>query len=218
MLDLTLQDGIHVLRVGDDENLISPDWLEAAHAALDEVVRAPAPLVTIAAGKFYSNGLDLGWLAANRGQIAGYIADVQELLARTLTLPVPTVAAVSGHAFGAGALFALAHDWRVMREDRGYWCFPEVDLRAPFTPGMCALIQAKLTPQSAMLAMTTGRRYGAAEALASGLIDATAAQSDLLSAATAMLSPLSGKDSTTLGAIKATMFAEVASRLREQSA
>jgi hypothetical protein len=30
--------------------------------------------------------------------------------------------------------------------DRGYYCFPEVDIRIPFTPGMAALIQAKLTP------------------------------------------------------------------------
>lgn len=218
MIDLNQQDGIHVMRLGDDENLISLDWLKAVNVALDEVVKNPAPLVTIAEGKFYSNGLDLEWLMANGGQVASYVADVQHLLARVLTLPVPTVAAVSGHAFGAGAMVALAHDWRIMREDRGYYCFPEVDIRVPFTPGMSALLQAKLSPQVAVVAMTTGHRYGAAEALTSGLIDATAPQSELLSAAIAKLTPLIGKDATTLGTIKATMFAEAAGRLRDQSA
>ena len=47
-----------------------------------------------------------------------------------------------------------------MRADRGYYCFPEVDIRIPFTPGMAALIQTKLTPGAAVTAMTTGRRYG----------------------------------------------------------
>ena len=77
-----------------------------------------------------------------------------------LTLPMPTAAALGGHSFGAAAMLALAHDFRVMRADRGYFCFPEVDIRIPFTPGMAALIQAKLTPQAAVSAMTTGRRFG----------------------------------------------------------
>ena len=73
-----------------------------------------------------------------RGSDAWYVGRVQGMLARFLTLPVPTAAAVVGHAFGAGAMLALAHDFRVMRADRGYFCFPEVDIRIPFTPGMAA--------------------------------------------------------------------------------
>jgi enoyl-CoA hydratase/carnithine racemase len=49
-----------------------------------------------------------------------------------LIAPVPTVAAINGHAFGAGSMLAIAHDFRVMRVDRGYYCFPEVDIRIPF--------------------------------------------------------------------------------------
>jgi enoyl-CoA hydratase/carnithine racemase len=83
---------------------------------------------------------------------------VHALLVKMLALAMPTVAAVTGHAFGGGAILAMAHDWRVMRADRGYFCFPEVDIRLRFTPGMAALIQAKLTPAAAVTAMTTGRR------------------------------------------------------------
>ena len=35
-----------------------------------------------------------------------------------------------------GSMLAMAHDWRVMRADRGSFCFPEVDIRLAFTPGM----------------------------------------------------------------------------------
>lgn len=214
MTELTQRDGVHVLHLGEDENRFSLGWLEQMHGHLDDVVNAPAPLVTTGGGKFYSNGLDLDWVLRNGDRMAEYVGRVQDLLARTLTLPVPTIAAISGHAFGAGAMLAMAHDWRVMRGDRGYVCFPEVDIKIPFTPGMAALVQAKLTPQSAVLAMTTGQRFGADAALTVGLVDGAADQDGLLDAAVERVAPLAGKDSATLGAIKATMFAAAVGQLR----
>lgn len=38
-------------------------------------------------------------------------------------------------------MFAFAHDFRIMRSDRGYLCLPEIDLGMPLTPGMTAVIQ-----------------------------------------------------------------------------
>lgn len=216
MTSLTQHDGVHVLRLGTTENRFTADLLTAIEEALDQVVAAPAPLVTVAEGKFFSNGLDLDWVLANPDELGPYSARVEVLLARFLTLPVPTVAAVNGHAFGAGAMLAMAHDWRVMRADRGYFCFPEVDIRIPFTPGMAALIQAKLTPRAALDAMATGHRYGGAEAEAAGLVDATATEDRLLADAVARVAPLAGKDAPTLGAIKATMYADAARALRHE--
>lgn len=95
-----MTDPVSVLDLGSDENRFSPDWLQRVHSFVDGV---EGPLVTTGSGKFYSNGLDLDWLMANGDQAAKYVAEVQELLARILTLPVPTVAAVNGHAFGAAA-------------------------------------------------------------------------------------------------------------------
>lgn len=215
---LTERDGVHVLHLGDGENRLSLDWMTAVEAALDAVVAAPAPLVTVAAGKSYSVGLDLEWLMANATELPAYVARVQALLARVLTLPVPTAAAVTGHAFGAGAMLAFAHDWRVMREDRGYLCLPEVDIQIPFTPGMAALIQAKLTPRAAIDAMTTGHRFPGPEAAAAGLVDATAAEDDVLNRAIARVAPLAGKSAGTLGAIKNTMFGDAVRLLTEPAA
>ena len=214
MTHLTQQDGVHVLSLGDDENRFSPDWLKQVHAHLDTVVASPAPLVTTGDGKFYSNGLDLDYVMANPEQLTEYVAQVQELFARVLALPVPTIAAIPGHAFGAGAMLAMAHDWRAMRTGRGYFCFPEVDINIPFTPGMSALVQAKLTPQTATTAMCTGLRYGAEAAVAAGLVDSVAEEADLLASAIAEVQPHTGKDPKTLGTIKATMYSAVLDTLR----
>ena len=207
-------DQIVVLDLGDDENRFSPEFLDQFDAHLDDAVRnGAAGLVTTATGKFYSNGLDLDWLGAHGDQTQWYVGRVQALLARMLTLPMPTAAALVGHSFGAAAMLALAHDFRVMRADRGYFCFPEVDIRIPFTPGMAALIQAKLTPQAAVSAMTTGSRFGGPDAAAIGIVDATAEEDAVVGAAINMLAPLGAKDPGTLGAIKNTMFATAVAAL-----
>lgn len=218
MPTLTQREGLHVLHLGDGENRFSLDWLAAVEGALDQVVASPAPLVTVAEGKHYSNGLDLDWLMANPTDLLPYTARVQATLGRLLTLPVPTVAAVNGHAFGAGAMLALAHDRRVMRSDRGYFCFPEVDIQIPFTPGMAALIQAKLTPRSAFDAMTTGHRFTGPQAVEAGMVDTTADEADVLASAITTVTPMAGKDAGTLGAIKRTMYAHVIARLGEEAA
>jgi enoyl-CoA hydratase/carnithine racemase len=206
-ISLSYDEKIAILDLGADENRFSPGFLDEFDAHLDEVVGAGAQgLVTTGGGKFYSNGLDLDWLAANGERAQWYVGRVQAMLARILTLPVPTAAAVVGHAFGAGAMLALAHDFRVMRADRGYFCFPEADIRIPFTPGMAALIQAKLSPQAAIASMTTGRRFGGDDAAGLGLVDTAAAEGAVTATAVDILRPLDGKDPGTLGAIKQTMF------------
>jgi enoyl-CoA hydratase/carnithine racemase len=213
-ISLTYDEKIAILDLGDDENRFSPSFLDDIDAQLDDIVASGAHgLVTTATGKFYTNGLDLDWLGAHSEQMQWYVGRVQGLLARMLTFPLPTAAAVVGHAFGAGAMLAVAHDFRVMRADRGYFCFPEVDINIPFTPGMAALIQAKLAPQTAVASMTTGRRFGGTDAQSIGIVDATAAEEAVTAAAVDLLRPLSGKNQQTLGAIKQTMFTQAVTAL-----
>jgi enoyl-CoA hydratase/carnithine racemase len=202
---------VFVLDLGDTENRFHPDWLAEVAAALDEVERAEGAraLVTAASGKFFSNGLDLDWLAAHSDRHEGYVADVHALLARVLALPLITVAALQGHTFAAGAMFSLAHDSRVMRADRGFWCLPEADIGIPFTRGMSALIQARLTPQTAHESMTTARRYGGDDARAAGIVDAAVPEDAVRSTAMDLAGAQAGKAGDTLGTIKARMYAPV---------
>lgn len=188
----------------DSENRFHPDWIEEVHDLLDKVEAAagPAALVTTATGKFYSNGLDVDWLFGNMDKSHGYLDRVHSLYTRLLQFPMPTVAAVNGHAFGAGAMLATSHDFRVMRADRGFWSLPEVLLGMPFTVGMNALLTERLANQVCVQAMTTGHRYPADEALAAGIVDATADATELLSAAVARAAALTGNRKPNLPVIK----------------
>jgi enoyl-CoA hydratase/carnithine racemase len=211
---------VFILTLGDGENRFNPSSVAAIGKLLDEVEAADGPraLVTTAGPKYWSNGLDLDWMGAHPGETEQLIRGVEALLARVLALPMPTVAAIGGHVFAAGALFALAHDVRVMRADRGFFCLPEIDLGLPFTPGMSALIQARLTPRAAHESMTTGRRYGGVDALAAGIVDVTAAEGTVTGVSVEHARPLAGKHGPTLHTIKTVMYREVLAALRHTTA
>jgi enoyl-CoA hydratase/carnithine racemase len=209
MPSLSRDNDVFVLDLGDDENRFHPDWMTSVSDLLDEVeaVEGPRALVTTATGKFFSNGLDIEWLGENSDQVTQYVHQVHALFARVLSFPAPTVAALQGHTFAAGAMLALAHDWRYMRADRGFFCLPEADINIPFTEGMTALIKSKLTPAAATDAMITARRYGGGDALVAGLVDGVADEDALLAKAVEHAQPLAAKNGPTMGTIKTRMYA-----------
>lgn len=218
MPTLERQDDVFILDLGDSENRFHPDWIDSVNAALDEVEHADGAraLVTAATGKFFSNGLDLEWLGAHGDQFHGYVVAVHGLFARMLALPVITVAALQGHTFAAGAMLSLAHDFRVMRADRGFWCLPEAEINIPFTPGMSALIQGRLSPQVAHESMTTARRYGGQDAVAAGIVDHAVAEDAVRPTAVEIAAAQTGKAGPTLGIIKSRMYARALDALRDK--
>lgn len=202
---------VWVLDLGNDENRFSPELINGVDQALTEITEScePAALMITATGKFFSNGLDLVWLQSNIGEWDKTLASVQAMFARVLTLPVPTVCAINGHCFAAGAMLALACDYRVMRTEQGFYSLPAIDIKIPLTLGMTSLIQAKLTPRSALDVMTTGWRYDAPSALDAGIVDSICDARDLLDVARDLVSTLAGKDRQTLSTFKTTIYRNV---------
>lgn len=220
MIDLTREGDVFVLHMKDGENRFNRPFLTALNAALDETEGSsgPAALVTTGEGKFYSNGLDLAWLMGDGAKEAkGFVEDVHALFARILTFPMHTVAAANGHVFAGGAMLMVAHDHKVMRSDRGYFCLPEVDLKMPPTPAMNALISARLSPVAAHESLVTGKRYDAQAALAREIVDEVAPEADVLPRAIAVASEYAKKDRRTIGAIKRSLHEETFKLLMTRS-
>jgi len=188
--------GIAVVRMQLGENRFNPDTLGGLEAALDQVeaIEGPAALVLTGDGKFFSNGLDLEWLgSADDDGRRQTLSRVYKLFSRLLAFPAPTVAAINGHVFAGGAMLAMACDWRVMREDRGYFCLPEADIGLVFVPGMNALLVGKMSAVAARETMLTGRRFGAAECLELGVVDAVAPEDEVIRVASSLVEPLAPK-------------------------
>jgi enoyl-CoA hydratase/carnithine racemase len=207
---LTVQrDGpVVVARMTSGENRFHPQLLDGLTAVLNEIERdeSAGALVLAGTGKFFSNGLDLDYMASNPDDAERTLHRVHGLFGRVLGLGVPSVAAINGHAFAAGAMLALAFDQSVMRQDRGFFCLPESDLGLAFTPGMNALIKARLSPPAAHLAMVAGHRFGGPDALAAGIVSEVAPESEVLDRALARAAALAGKPRATLAAIKRGMY------------
>ena len=221
MIDLKREGDVFVLTMRSGENRFNRDFLTGLLQALDEVEgsEGPAALVTVGEGKFYSNGLDLDWLTTQKPEvIADYLGDFERLFARVLAFPMITVAALNGHCFAGGAMFSLAHDFRVMRDDRGFWCLPEVDLGMPLRPGMNALITGRLPKPTFHEAIVTGRRYGAQEAVQAFIVQESAPEAEVLSRAVALATPHVGKSRDAMRALKQEMYRDVIATLEAGAA
>lgn len=201
-------ESVTLARMDAGENRFHPAMLDALEALLDDLERSDEPraLVVAGTGKFFSNGLDLEYMSSNPDDAEATLARVHALFGRVLGLELPTVAAVNGHAFAAGAMLALCFDQAVMREDRGYFCLPEADLGLPFTPGMNALLKARLSPATAHEAMVTARRFNAREAQAAGIVSEVASEGEVVERAVIRAQALAGKPRHAIAAIKRGLY------------
>lgn len=212
VINIEQRDDVAVVRWDDAENRFNRVSIDRWHGVLDELeaVQGPLAVVVTGTGKFFSNGLDLDAFAADPPAAAGMIDDVHRLFGRMLIFPAYTVGALNGHTFAGGAMLACTFDSRVMRNDRGYWCLPEVDLGLPVTPQMFATVTARLSTATAAEALNTGRRYTADQALAAGIVEHTAVEAEVVDAAVAIAAAVAAKDRSVIAEHKRLLFADAA--------
>lgn len=167
-----------VLTMNTPENRHNPEFLAEFNQHLDQIEadkNIKSVVLTSNSEKNWSLGIDLEWMANTSNTpetIAGFMSDVTALLKRIVTFPMPIIAALNGHTFGNGAVLACACDFRLMKSDKGFFCFPEVDVMVPFLPSMFPIIN-KAIPQAFFnrLAMS-GMRVGAQELLDNKVVEA----------------------------------------------
>jgi enoyl-CoA hydratase/carnithine racemase len=171
MYEYVVNDNVAVLTMNNGENRFNLDSLKAFLAVLDEIEaesKVNALVTTSAHDKIWSNGIDLDWLLPalqkeGEGLMDRFRCAMFTLFRRVLTFPMPTIAAMNGHAFAGGAFLSFAHDFRYMRSDRGWLCMPEVDLGIPLGQVFLAFSK-RVLPMHLLEEMEyTGRRLTAAE-------------------------------------------------------
>jgi enoyl-CoA hydratase/carnithine racemase len=188
LVEFTIKEHVAAVTLNDGENRFNPEFLNAFLGVLDEIENttdATTLLVTSIHEKIFSNGIDLEWLVpviqqGDFAQTKGFFYLLNRLFKRIVTYPLLTVAGISGHAFAGGAILCCAFDFRFMRSDRGFFCFPEVDLGIPFLPGMNALLKKAMPMYMVEYMQYTGVRLTAEQCMAHHIIHKACPEETLL--------------------------------------
>ena len=220
MIDLERQGDVFTMTMNAGENRWNTTFVREVAQALDEVEQsegAAALLTTAGSDKFYSNGLDLDWVAdpdahPEAGDRGVFGDEFMKLMSRMITFPVPTIAAINGHAFGAGFMFALCHDVRHMRSDRGFICANEMQLGMRIPKPELALFRHKLSGDAFFQTVQLAKRWTGPDALNNGIVQGIADTDNLIEQASrhaAELAPL-GTNRANYQGQKETLFGDSA--------
>ena len=208
----TLDNEVAVVSLNTGENRFNMDFVNTFLSVMDEIeakTDARTIVVTSSHEKIFSNGIDLDWLsgliqAGKIDQVKEFLYRQNDMFKRVATCPMITIAALSGHAFAGGAILACAFDFRLMRSDRGFFCFPEVDLGIPFLPGMLELLKSAIPLYKMDEMQYLGSRLTAAECEAHHIVTRACHKDDLMNETMAFARKFN-KSRKTIGEMKRRM-------------
>ena len=208
LVDLEKKNNVYVVTLNDPAsgNAINPESLSAHRivlAELDMVTENAAVVVTSSDPKSWCVGLDFEWISGqSAGQFASSFKEFEEVFGRWALLALPTVGCVTGHCMAGGAIFASALDFRIMRQDRGWFAFTEIDVKIPLSPILYELADLLPNKQVVRELLLTGRRIGGADAKKMGVVDETHLPEKLMPRALEIAEGLAQKDLKTYDAMK----------------
>lgn len=154
-------------------NAMSVPFFDELTRLLDRAEGDGSSVVVIAgrAGMF-SGGLDLKLLPTlSRDGLRELSETFARTMLRVFTFPLPTVAAVTGHAIAGGAVLAYACDRRYALDGRFRLQLNEVAIGIPMPSWMAAIGGSVIPPHLHVAALLHARAYSPAEARAHGMID-----------------------------------------------
>ena len=184
---------------------------------LDEIIAdktISALIITSNDEKNFSQGIDVVWIMdhmqKNEHQpVIDFINEMDNVFKKLLLAPVPSIAAINGHAFGNGSIMSCACDFRFMRSDRGFFCFPEVNIGIPFRWGMNAFVKKAIPLHILSQMQFTGNRYTAPDLEKHNIIvKACTNQEDLMASAIAFAKTLQKKRGI-LGEMKKRLYNDI---------
>lgn len=170
---------VYVLTLtGNDQHRLNPTLIDSIRSLLRPLLSLPpssppSALVTTAHGRYFSNGYDLEWAKSDPPSLLRMSSSHRLLVRDFLSLPMPTIAAINGHAAAAGMILALSHDYVVMNSRRGFLYMSEMDIGLVVPRWFVAIVKGKLGGGGRLVreVLMRARKVTAAEAVGMGLVE-----------------------------------------------
>ncbi|WP_457934502.1 enoyl-CoA hydratase/isomerase family protein [Pseudoalteromonas sp. SCSIO 43210] len=188
LIELTTKNNTAILTMNTAENRHNPVFLAEFNLHLDHIEadqNIKSVILTSSSDKNWSLGIDLQWMSNPSilpAAISDFMVQIGDLFKRIVTFPMPIIAALNGHTYGNGAVLACACDFRFMKSDKGFFCFPEVDVMVPFVPSMFPIINKAISQTFFNRLAMSGERVGAEQLLENKVVEAVFANNDELQA------------------------------------
>jgi enoyl-CoA hydratase/carnithine racemase len=188
LVEISRDGHVALLRLDRPEarNALSPEMMEQIAVALEAFDPDPEVRCVVIAGseKVFAAGADIKAMA-ERSFAEALRHPAASFWRRLAAIKTPMIAAVSGYALGGGCELALACDMIVAAESAKFGQ-PEINLGIIPGGGGTQRLARVLGKQRAMELVLTGRRFGAAEAQAMGLVNKVVADDAWLDEAMAL--------------------------------
>lgn len=207
-MELSQDGSLYILTLtnGKNANTLTADVVAEYNVVLDELEAkegSMALLVTSSDDKFFCNGINLDWIVTQPPTYFLQFASLLDrLYLRFALADFPVVGCLTGHTYAGGALLAATFDFRFMREDKGFFCLPEVDIRIPFSPIMHEILRLFPDGQALGELLLTGRRIGGKEAQKMQIVHQAYPQDELWNKTVELARFLAAKDRKTYASIK----------------
>ena len=133
--------------------------------------KGPGVCVTVSTSpKIFSAGFDLNyWMKdANINPLVSS-NKLHELLSTIITLHMPSLCLINGHAYGGGLILSLCHTYRAMVEDKAKLCLSEINLGFTLGPALTVLCKDKM-PINSFREMLLGIAYKGPRAKEMGVV------------------------------------------------
>jgi enoyl-CoA hydratase len=204
------QDGIAIMYLNKppvnaiDRRLVDDGMKCLLKLSANKDIRA---LIITGSGKCFSAGLDLKVAPFySLSEQRKMVEELNNIVLKLYGFPIPTVAAVNGHAIAGGFILAISCDYRIGTTSECKIGLTESRVGIPFPASTMEVLRAELSPSVARKMVMVGRNLGPKEAFQNGVLDELQQSDQVLSRAKEV--------AMDLGAIPRDAYAQIKLQLR----
>ncbi len=163
---------VALVRVDDGKvNVLTHEVIAALHESLDRAEQEAKAVVLIGRPGKFTAGFDLKVMQSGPEEASNLFRAGMDLFVRLYEFPIPVVAACTGHAFAAGAIWLMCCDVRIGADTPTKIGLNETAIGMVLPASVIKLARDRLSPRHVHSSVLLARLYSPSEAAEVGYLD-----------------------------------------------